>query len=320
MWSDCSGEGSESERDSFHSLPDIFNTSSSTDSLSGNLLLGFSGDTPIFESIDMAGVNVECEKSDKKRKLSEGNTSTGENESNTDLADKLGIAVQQALSSPSIIAQLKQALLPDVESAIKQHLDQVVEPVKFRLNNVEEKVGKHDELLDSLIKEKQKTATQQQMITTGKHNNLLISGLDETNEEITSHRVHDLAAKLDIRFADTFTADRIGKAVSGKSRPILVRFTSHWDKRKLYFQRMKLSKVGMTAVFINEDLMKDQSEIFYYTRRAKQDKLIKTTWSFNGSIFIKRLNGVDVLITSKDDLLRNLPGFDPSKYDKDVKK
>ena len=95
---------------------------------------------------------------------------------------------------------------------------------------------------------------------------------------------------------------------------MLIEFISHWDKRKLYLLRTKLSKQGMPNVYINEDLSKPQSELFFLARKARQEKLIKSAWTFNGSIFIKRLNGADIMIISKTDLKENVPSFDLAKY------
>ena len=91
------------------------------------------------------------------------------------------------------------------------------------------------------------------MLTTGKHNNLVINGLDEKDDEDIKQIVLKLAEKIDVQLTSAFSAERMGKTwVVDKNRPILVKFSSHWDKRKLYFQRTKLASKGMGAPFLHE--------------------------------------------------------------------
>lgn len=319
---------SESDSDSLYSFPSIFGVSSTESTTVEELFLGFSNDTSVYEHLTT--MSTSSENLEKKRKRIQSQQSQSEdsienldtvnNANGSSLSDQIELAVRHAVCSTSIITALKEALFPAIENTIKQYLDEKVEPVKTNLEDLKVKVNKQEEMLNSFEKERAKTAIQQDLITTGRHNNLVITGLEEKTEENLNQVINDLAVKLDVRFISTYTADRIGRKQENKNRSILIRFASHWDKRKLYFLRTKLSSKGMIAVFINEDLAKDQSEIFFYARRAKQEKLIKTTWSLNGTVFIKKLDGKDIFIVSKDDLVKSLPGFDLSKYNTQTRK
>ena len=67
-----------------------------------------------------------------------------------------------------------------------------------------------------------------------------------------------------------FQATRMGKENKDKRRPILVEFANIWDRRRVHAARTKLKSRGYKGIYINEDLTKEQAEIFYYARQAKK--------------------------------------------------
>ena len=40
-------------------------------------------------------------------------------------------------------------------------------------------------------------------------------------------------------------------------------------------------------IFINEDLTKEQQDLFHKTRRMAKQNNVKSVWTFNGAIYIK---------------------------------
>ena len=209
-----------------------------------------------------------------------------------------------------MFGQLKVALLPEILVALNDQWDQKWKPLEARITALEAAVAKHEE-------ERSKYRVQHEMAVTGKQNNLLVSGIEEKEDEDPLQLIKTMSDKLEVDIK-TFTAKRVGVQKQNKQqpRPILVSMSNHWDKRKLYAARVKLRLKGMPQTFINEDLFKLQSEVFYYARKLKQDKLIKTTWTSDGSVFIRTTNGVDFLIGSVDDIRKAVPDFNIAKYKK----
>jgi hypothetical protein len=157
----------------------------------------------------------------------------------------------------------------------------------------------------------QKAATSQHLLmnNVGKTNNLMVSGLAETADEDTKSLIATLTENTDTSMGN-FTATRVGKVRAGKGRPILVTCQSHWDKRRLYASRLLLRTKGYENTYINEDLTPKQSELFYHTRKAKLQKLIHTSWTDNGTFYIKRIAGAKAtMVSSVDDLKELLPTY-----------
>jgi hypothetical protein len=147
--------------------------------------------------------------------------------------------------------------------------------------------------------EKIRTRDADSMSTAGKCNNLILSGIpihvnaqDDSEPSDTpatlspEDSVINIAQKLNIKIG-LFSTKLIGKT----NNRILIQFNSIWDKRKFYAARSTLAENGFENVFLGEDLLKTQSEIFYHCRQAKRQKLISSTWSQNGSVFLKREGG-----------------------------
>jgi hypothetical protein len=114
--------------------------------------------------------------------------------------------------------------------------------------------------------------------------------------------------KIDVKMGQ-YTASRIGKN-AGK-RPIKICCTSYWDKRKIFAKRTSLKEAGYNNVFVNEDLSKGQAEVFFHSRKAKQQKLIQTTWTQNGSIYVKMATNDIQLIPTLERLRQLVPLYKP---------
>ena len=91
---------------------------------------------------------------------------------------------------------------------------------------------------------------------------------------------------------------------------------NHWDRRKLFAARIKLKSCGYKNIYINEDLPKKQSEVFFLARKARQEKLLNNTWTSSGTIILKTKEGVEIAVLSIEDLKKAINGFDPAKYRK----
>ena len=147
------------------------------------------------------------------------------------------------------------------------------------------------------------------MNQSGKLNNLVVSGLPETENEDPSNLIKLMAEATATKLGE-FTAARIGKSKQDKSRLILVSCKSHWDKRNLYAARTSLKASGYQDTFINEDLSQKQGELFFHARKAKVQKLFYTTWTENGTVYVKvEPNTKASVISSIEELKRLAPTY-----------
>lgn len=287
-----------------------------------DLLLGFSpiSLTPVFEK------NSEPEMSTSENM--EGNTnSVAGTSSNVSTIIEYGSAeictnditaqIIKSLTSPEFLTALKTAVFSSPEfsivlqdavlNALKNQVATIIKPVQDRVAALERTTKI---LQKELAEEKAKAKEVNVLAQSGKINNLIIAGIEEKEQDSPTDSIKEIVNKLNMNVG-AFTAERVGKSIQGKPRPILVKCQNVWDRRKLYAARVNLRSKGFNRVFINEDLTKTQAELFYHARMAKAQKQIKNAWTMNGSIFIKQADQPQ-LISSVDELKAVLPGYKPS--------
>ena len=303
----CMSSRSQSDSDcesySFHSL-----------SNSEELLQGFNTDLePVAVTSKMETENGESR--ENKRKREEEVALTLSTSSDTDqLIAKIARAVREAVMSPEIVKTIQDAVLPGVSSIVKEYIDSKIKTIEDRLTVLEITMNLQKKRLSLAENDRIKTAAQQDMLTTGRHNNLVISGLEEKTNENISEIVTEITTKLNLSIG-AFQAKRIGrKKDNNKPRPVLASFDSHWDRRKLFASRIQLRSNGYPNVFINEDLTKKQTELFFLTRMVQKEKLVKNTWTLNGSISVRTNDGTEFVVADVAALKKIAPGFEPNKY------
>ena len=177
------------------------------------------------------------------------------------------------------------------------------------------------------------------MNESGKCRNLVVSGILEDGKTPAIGAVKDLLVKMKIQLeGEAFSAERLGppriipengatetgwfgqrqpatlvQNRNVRPRPILIKFNNNWDRRKVYLGRLGLRHVeNARGIFINEDLTKQMSELFYNARQAKKNGLIRQCWTEGGILSVRKLNGFVKVITDVSELrahtLRN-PNF-----------
>ena len=242
----------------------------------------------------------------------------------------------KALQHPDVIRILNLSIGPSIDAAINKR----IEPLAQKILDLEGKLRKEDNNIMKLHQQVQelsnnfsestklqqevrntmqvemnklveKTETHEVKMTTtqsGKSGNIIIAGVTEDSEEDLTLKVNNIFQATETTVGH-FTAKRIGKKPTGK--PILVSFTSVWDKRKVLASRSKLKdQPEMSKVYINEDLTKQQAEVYYHTRNARKLKLIHATNTQNGLVHITTTpNSKPLPINSMEALKRHLPSY-----------
>ena len=163
----------------------------------------------------------------------------------------------------------------------------------------------------------------------GKLKNIVISGMKEEGKP-TMDTVSTFLKKLNVKLYGEFTVQRLGGATNtaqksgwfgrnvptdpnqmdntgGRNRPILVKLNNVADKKALYAARFSVKDLDngkYQGVFINEDLTKMTSELFYRARMARKARYIKTAYTDDGILYAKKLNNEVITITKLEDLNR----------------
>lgn len=190
---------------------------------------------------------------------------------------------------------------PHSKRAIRECVAEEIDPLQKRLASLElsqnestdlhAKLSERVEIVESKVDSLKNTPSSQMSNpfpreALAKRCNLIVSGIERTENETVRDLVSDLLTDLNIDLDGSFQARRIGP--KDKQNQILVEFSAHWDKRKVYAARLKLANAGREGVFINEDLTKDQKHIFYEARQAAKSKLISSAWTYDGITHIAR--------------------------------
>ena len=145
-------------------------------------------------------------------------------------------------------------------------------------------------------------------------NNIVISGVDESTNEDLQKKIKDIATAVDCEL-DAFKAKRIGKKSESNPKPrqILVELGNHWDRKKLYAARSKLTTYTVEdnavstkpykKVYFNKDLDKQQASLFYKGRLAKKNGLIKSIWTFGCQVYFAKLGSqAPIALTAESQL------------------
>ena len=137
----------------------------------------------------------------------------------------------------------------------------------------------------------------------GRQNNIIIAGLKEESGEDLNEEVKKLAIQLEVEIS-TIKTRRLGKISPNKVRPVLVEFTSHWEKRKFYSAKSTLKKKKLDKILLNEDLDKESAKLYYLGRNAKKADLIKSIWTYGCQVFFthKGPSTQPILLTSESQL------------------
>lgn len=135
--------------------------------------------------------------------------------------------------------------------------------------------------------------------------NLRVYKIQETdNEECTKKVAKAITEKMGVKVSesDIEVAHRSGKKTGNKPRPILVRFLNRAKRDEIFLNKAKLKNKG---VVVGEDLTPANYSIL---DQAFKHSATQSTWSNNGKLWAKLINGKKLQLTygmNIDAVLRN---------------
>ena len=147
-----------------------------------------------------------------------------------------------------------------------------------------------------------------------RRNCLRITGIQETENEVTDDIVINLARSIDVELSlqDIDRSHRLGRPESGdigtrKPRDIIVKFATYRTRAKFYKARVLTKSRGHRGVFVNEHLTKTRGKLMYQARQRVKSQQLKSAWSSDGVILVKHLNDSVQRINSENDLPEFVP-------------
>ena len=196
----------------------------------------------------------------------------------------------------SAVRRISETLVKEVSSLKTEN-----SALKMENDNLKKSVTK---LQDRVVKLEMIADDSEQY---SRRNCIRITGIPEDKDEDTDQIVLKMARDLnnDMKLEDIDRSHRVGKAHTGRARAILVKFSTYRARRNLYSKRMELrNSQNWSGIFINEDLTARRSEILFITRRYVRAKLLKSSYSYDGRIYVRDLADTKHLVTVVEDLRR----------------
>ncbi|WAQ93585.1 hypothetical protein MAR_006056 [Mya arenaria] len=198
----------------------------------------------------------------------------------------------------AISLQLKSLFTVEIQSSINNAVDalipKVIEGINLRLSDEIDSLKTENVHLKARISVLEKSEDRLEHLEQySRRNSLRISGVHEregeSTDDIVTKLVSDLGSSVSLDEIDR--SHRVGRPRRNdpaKPRDIIVKFTSFRARQKLYSVRSQAKHCpNLKKVFVNEDLCKAQSDVFYLARSLVRKGNINSAWTSDGVILIR---------------------------------
>ena len=131
--------------------------------------------------------------------------------------------------------------------------------------------------------------------------------LNHFNRKLTLNSVHPLPTRgRQSAATDSDATPRINEELQETEMwKLLITLQSVWDVRQIYRERIQVLR--NTGIYIQEDLTKENSFLFYQARKLKKKKIIVNTWTQEGEVYYKeKQDSTPKLLNPNDTILCHL--------------
>lgn len=196
---------------------------------------------------------------------------------------------QEEFYDAFIMALQNKKVLEQLEKSMNQKLQRELADIKQLLQERDDRIKVLEKKIDFL--ESQNENLEQYT----RRNSLRIYGMEESEHEDIFDAVIKLFQNdmdLETQPADIDRIHRLGKKKSdGKPRPVIVKFATYRQRNFVFKAKSRLKNYSNGKVYVNEDLTKERSNLFFAARKLKKEKKIQDAWTFDGRVIIKTRQG-----------------------------
>lgn len=132
-----------------------------------------------------------------------------------------------------------------------------------------------------------------------------VFGVPEEKKD-TDAVIHEIAQKLDVPLEKTelVVSHRVGKLDQSKPRPIIARISNYGTRHSLIKGSKHLAKIeGMRGWSVNQELTKARSKVAYEARQLVKARIAKSSFIWDGKIFVVDHQDRKHLLVCLDDLI-----------------
>ena len=197
-----------------------------------------------------------------------------------------------------------------VTEAVAEGVSRATEAAAARITALEE------ELADTKARLAVSEQRVEELDNYNRRSSVIISGVPEKPGETTDRLVVDVgrAAGVNMSADHIDISYRLGHKQVGKTRPIMVKFTSSGAKQKLMEKRKELAaenvknhptltRPTIDKIFISESLTPKSQHLLFVARQLKKKQAVWAAYSTNGRVKVKKTaNDAAVIINDFADL------------------
>src|SRR6218665_2497720 len=159
------------------------------------------------------------------------------------------------------------------------HLGKENQSLKIKLEEMENQLKRDNLIIYGLVEGSSNSADQLLIDPTTKVNGTTWSVLDLCNNRLG----------LSIGISDVAESYWLAGSSKGSKRPLLVRFVSRRIRDMVYAARKSLKdQQSDRPVYFNEHLTRQNSLLFAEARKLVKKKLLQSTWTRGGLVFVRR--------------------------------
>lgn len=197
-----------------------------------------------------------------------------------DISEEVAVAVEKAMQSPTLLQSLANILVELVGKKLQESMQFNNDLVVGLKKELEEK---HKEVR-ALKQQLQDRTDQLEMYT--RRNSLRIFGLEERDGENNDQLAISVAQKISVplSLSDIDRCHRVGPKISGRKRPLIVKFVSYRKRQEVFRAKRLLKGSGIT---IREDLTRNRLELL---QAAIQKFGLSNVWTEDGTVIVRQGN------------------------------
>lgn len=186
------------------------------------------------------------------------------------------------VSSEEFINKIAIAITDRISNTLRNDLQKLKEDNA----RIDKRVEEQDRIIKNLLNKQEK------LDEATRNHNIIFYGIQEREREICNKLILDILTetmKLKVNEDVITTCFRIGKKISNKSRPILVKFSTVYYKELVYKSKKSLKP---TNIVIREDLTPDKVKVLKATlnKVGRNGKI----WTHHGNVYVKLNNSEQI--------------------------